>query len=64
MTASNTGLPAGREPERSAPEDGSEFKYLCNDGNIRRGTLGHDLGGSIRRDWRMIGWRYPVKSVS
>lgn len=55
--SATTELPDGWQPADTAPMDGREFEYLCNDGRIRRGNLGHDLGGSIKRDPRMIGWR-------
>ncbi len=54
-------MPVGWSPPESVPEDGREFEYLCSDGKIRVGSLGHDMGGSIKRDTRMIGWRWPAR---
>lgn len=50
-------LPAGWRDPGTAPTNGQEFEYLCNDGRVRVGSLNNDLGGSTRRDDRMIGWR-------
>jgi hypothetical protein len=41
--------------ESSAPENGDEF-YYWGRGRVRVGSLGHDLGGSIRRDPTMTAW--------
>ena len=44
----------------TAPEDGREFEYLSG-GRIKRGSLGNDMGGSIKRDPGMTGWRWPAR---
>jgi len=46
----------GWQPVRTVPENGDEFFCLLNDGRIRVGSLGNDLGGSIRRDPGMVAW--------
>lgn len=52
MTDQSTGW----HPPQTAPLDGFEFEYLCDDDQVRRGSL----GDHIRRDPRMIGWREIV----
>jgi len=47
----------------TAPEDGTEFEYCTSrDGRVRTGSLGHDMGGSIKRDPDMTWWRWPPGS--
>jgi hypothetical protein len=47
----------------TAPEDGSEFEYCTSrDGRVRTGSLGSDMGGSIKRDPDMTWWRWPPGS--
>lgn len=40
----------------TAPENGEEFLYYSGF-TYRIGSLGHDLGGSIKRDPNMIAWK-------
>jgi hypothetical protein len=46
---------SGWQPAETAPEDGREFWYFAR-GQVRLGSLGHDLGSSIRRDPDMLAW--------
>jgi hypothetical protein len=43
------------QPPDTAPENGAEFWYWAR-GRVRTGSLGHDLGGSIKRDPDMTAW--------
>lgn len=43
-------------PPDTAPTNGFEFEYLCDDNRIRRCSLGEN----VKRDPRMIGWR-PIE---
>jgi hypothetical protein len=45
----------GWKPAETAPEDGREFWYLAR-GKVRSGSLGSDMGGTIKRDPDMTFW--------
>ena len=61
-TATNRPGPWSR-PE-TAPENGAEFEYVVEGSwRIHRGSLGHDMGGSIKRDPNMLAWRVPAPTI-
>lgn len=45
--------PPGWQPAATAPKDGLEFEWIDATDKVRRGSL----GGYIRQDPRMVGWR-------